>query len=148
MANDSSATVRETPYANRRSRTNTIVDALKQRAEAVLNDRSIDPQSRAVIRYALETNDPWLARLVRSANDGENVFDVIESETSKEDSDDEKSKALAELICRAGDKSAAALFLLMGAIENSTRPKALANIATEAAYTRCGELSDLLVGMS
>ena len=138
MTNDSSATVREIPHANRRSRTNTIVDALKQRAEAVLNDRSIDPQSRAVIRYALETNDPWLARLVRSANDGENVFDVIESETSKEDSDDEKIEALAELICRAGDKPAVALFLLMGAIENSTRSKALAKIAKEAACTRCG----------
>ena len=56
MANDSSATVRETPHVNQTSRTNTIVNALKQRAQAVLNDRSIDPQSRAIIRYALETN--------------------------------------------------------------------------------------------
>ena len=78
MANDSSATVRETPHTNRISRTNTIVNALKQRAEAVLNDRSLDPQSRAIIRHALETNDPWLARLVRSADAGEDVFEAIE----------------------------------------------------------------------
>ena len=75
MANHSSATVRETPHVNRTSRTNAIVNALKERAQAVLNDRSIDPQSRAIIRYALETNDPWLAELVRRADAGERVVD-------------------------------------------------------------------------
>jgi len=75
MANHSSATVRETPHVNQTSRTNTIINALKQRAQAVLNDRSIDPQSRAIIRYALETNDPWLAELVRRADEGESVVD-------------------------------------------------------------------------
>ena len=75
MANYSSASVRETPHANQTSRTNTIMNALKQRAEAVLNDRSIDPQSRAIIRYALEINDPWLAELVRRADAGETVVD-------------------------------------------------------------------------
>jgi hypothetical protein len=67
--------VRETPHVNRTSRTNTIVNALKQRAQAVLNDRSIDSQSRAIIRYALETNDPWLAELVRRADAGETLVD-------------------------------------------------------------------------
>src|SRR5918994_6541970 len=75
MANHSSATVRETPHVNKTSRTNTIVNALKERAQAVLNDRSIDPESRAIIRYALETNDPWLADLVRRADAGEAVID-------------------------------------------------------------------------
>ena len=64
MANHSSATVREhTPHSTQTSRTNTIVNALTRRAQAVLSDRSIDPQSRAIIRYALEINDPWLADL-------------------------------------------------------------------------------------
>jgi len=58
MANHSSATMRETPHVHQTSRTNTIIHALKQRAQSVINDRSIDPQSRAIIRYALETNDP------------------------------------------------------------------------------------------
>ena len=75
MANHSSATVRETPHVNQTSRTNTIVNALKERAQSVVNDRSIDPQSRAIIRYALETNDPWLAQLVRRADEGETVVD-------------------------------------------------------------------------
>jgi hypothetical protein len=74
MANDSSAPVREIPHVNQTSRTNTIVNALKGRAQAVLKDRSIDPQSRAVIHYALETNDPWLAELVRRADTGETVI--------------------------------------------------------------------------
>ena len=43
-----------------------------------LHDTSIDPQSRAFIRYALETNDPWLMELVRRAEKGEAVADAIE----------------------------------------------------------------------
>ena len=149
MANDSSATVRHnTPHV---TRTNTIMNALKQRAQAVLNDKSIDPQSRAIIRYALETNDPWLARLVRRADAGEDLIAAIDSQKLENDEDhssEEKIGALAEIICRVGAKSAAALFLLMGIIENSTYPNVLANVAKDAAFTHCGELSDLLASMS
>lgn len=67
--------VNETPHANQTSRTDIIVNALKERAQAVLNDRSIDPQSRTIIRYALETNDPWLADLVRRVDAGEALID-------------------------------------------------------------------------
>jgi hypothetical protein len=77
MATDSSSTTREksshttqTPHVTRTTRTATIVNALTRRAQAVLNDKSIDAQSRAVIRYALEINDPWLAELVRRAETG------------------------------------------------------------------------------
>jgi hypothetical protein len=78
MANHSSATARrEAPHVNQTTRTNTIVNALQRRAQAVLNDRSIDVQSRAIIRYALETNDPWLAELVRRADAGESVVDNL-----------------------------------------------------------------------
>ena len=63
--------------ATRPTRTATILDALKQRAQAVLNDGSIDAQDRAVIRYALEVNDPWLAELVRCAEKGEAAADTI-----------------------------------------------------------------------
>ena len=82
MAKDSSATVRQQapqlthiPYGNEPTRTNTIFSALRRRAEAVLNDKSIDPQTRVIIRYALETHDPWLAELVRRADAGETVID-------------------------------------------------------------------------
>jgi len=66
MANHSSATARsEKPHVNRTTRTNTIMNALKERAQAVLNDESIDAESRARLCYALEMNDPWLAKMVR-----------------------------------------------------------------------------------
>jgi hypothetical protein len=34
---------------------------------------TIDPQSRAIFRYAMEINDPWLAELVRRADVGEAI---------------------------------------------------------------------------
>jgi hypothetical protein len=146
MANHSSASVREhTPHVTKTSRTNTIINALKQRALAVLNDKTIDPQSRAIIRYALETHDPWLARLVRRAEAGEDVVDNMQSvDTNEEDEGEEKIAVLAELICRAGDEPAtksAALVVLMSAIETATNPRALANTAKHVAFTRCSELN-------
>jgi hypothetical protein len=110
-----------------------------------LNDTSIDTQSRAIIRYALETNDPWLAELVRRADAGEDVVEDFQSlETDGQDVSEEKIVALAEMICRDGDEPAiksAALLVLMAALENASHPKALANSAKHLAFTRCGELN-------
>jgi len=122
----------------------TISDALRRRAQSVINDRAIDPQWRTIIRYALEINDPWLADLVRRADAGERIIDTIdfslEPETNNEDdASEEKIEALADIICRAGDESAAALLVLMGTLESSTHPKLLANTAKHFAFTRCGE---------
>ena len=143
MANHSSASVREhTPHANQ-TRSNTIMNALKRRAQAVLNDKSIDPQSRAIIRYALEINDPCLAELVRRADAGEEIVVTLEPEEAPE-TKEEKIEELTELICRAGDEpgtKAAALLVLMATVENSSHPKALANTAKHLAFTRCGELN-------
>jgi hypothetical protein len=143
MANHSSASVRENPHVNQTSQTNTIINALKQRAQAVLNDRTIDPKSRAIIRYALETNDPWLAKLVRRADAGETVIDS-EGFLKTSSTIEEKIAALAEMICRAGDEAgtkSAALLVLMSTLEDATHPKALANLAKHFAFTRCGELN-------
>ena len=143
MTTHVSATVREIPHVNQTSRTNTIINALKQRAQSVLNDRSIDPQSRAIIRYALETNDPWLAELVRRADAGETVVDSA-GFLKTSSTDEEKIAALAEMICRAGDEAgtkSAALLVLMSTLENAPHPKALANLAKHLAFTRCGELN-------
>jgi hypothetical protein len=49
-----------------------------------LNDKSIDPQSRAIIRYAREIHDPWLARLVRRADAGETIVDNLDFEETPE----------------------------------------------------------------
>src|SRR6185503_5304820 len=117
----------------RTTRTNTIMNALKQRAQAVLNDTSIDPQSRAIFRHALETNDPWLARLLRQVD--------ARDETGGDDSSREKIEALAEIICGGGEGPAAALFVLMGTMQNSTEPSVIANTVKHFAFTRCGELN-------
>jgi uncharacterized protein YgfB (UPF0149 family) len=101
-------------------------------------------QSRAIIRYALEINDPWLAKLVRRAETGETVVDTIDFSTpatSVDRSSEEKIGPLAEMICRGGEESAAALLVLMATLENSTHPKALAHAAKHLAFTRCGELN-------
>jgi hypothetical protein len=132
----------ETPYSNRTTRTATIINALKRRARAVLNDESIDSRTRAILRYGLETNDPWLAELVRRADAGESIAEIDFSETPEVNEDgasEEKIKTLAEIICQAGDEPAGALFVLMAALENSTHPKALANTAKHFALTCCSE---------
>jgi len=142
MTNHSSATARkEAPHVNRTSGTNPIVSALKERAQIVLSDRSIDPQSRAIIRYALETNDPWLARLVRQA-DAIGTIDLSDIPlSSEEDSIEGKVKMLTDKICRRGKEPSAALLVLMATLENATHPKALANMSKHLAFTRCGELN-------
>ncbi|HEX7331487.1 MAG TPA: hypothetical protein VF290_08300 [Pyrinomonadaceae bacterium] len=147
MANHSSATVRETPHINQTSTPNTIVNALTRRAEAVLNDTSIDARSRAIIRYGLETDDPWLAELVRRADAGEAIAETIDfsqepTRPSEDDSSEDKIESLTEMICRAGDEAgrkSAAMLVLMATIESATHPKALAKRAKHLAFTRCGE---------
>ena len=148
MSNHSSASMRETPHKNRISNTNTSANALKRRAQAVVNDKSIDPQSRAIIRYALEIDDPWLAELVRRVDAGEAIddnFNLAEiPETFNESSRGEKIGVLTEIICRAGDEpeiKSAALFVLMAIIENARHPKALANTAKYSAFIWCAEMN-------
>jgi len=108
-----------------------------------MSDVAIDPRWRTIIRYALETNDPWLPDLVRRADAGETILDSVdfslEPETIGHDSDEAKIETLTEIICRVRDESSAALFVLMGTLENSAHPKLLANAAKHVAFTRCGE---------
>lgn len=147
MANHGSATAREaTPHAISSTKS-TISKSLRRRARSVINDRSIDAESRAVIRYGLETNDPWLADLVRRVHAGETIIDSFDftpaQAFSEDDSIEEKIEALADMMCRADDErpKCAALFVLMATIEVSMDPKALANTVKHLAFTRCGELN-------
>jgi len=73
MVKHDSARVYETPHETNRN----ISDALKRRAQSVINNKSIDANTRAVIRYGLETNDPWLADLVRRVAAGETIIDNL-----------------------------------------------------------------------
>ena len=135
MSNHSSAT----PHTIKSTQT-TINDALKRRAQSLINNKSIDSHTRTVIRYGLEINDPWLADLVRCVDAGESIIDNLYVHSSEE-----KIEVLTDLICRAGDEASAALLVLLATLENSSHPKALANTAKHLAFTRCGELN--LYGM-
>lgn len=135
MTTHVSASPREhTPHVNRTTRTATIMNALKQRALSVLNDESIDVQTRAILRHALEEHDPWLARLVRQA-------EASQSNEASEEELPRRVEALAEVICAAGDEAAAALLVLMGTLQDSADPRALAHTAKHLAFIRCGELN-------
>ena len=101
---------------------------------------SIDSRLRPIIRYGLKTNDPSLADLVRRADPDETIIDAIDfsqtPEANDDDSTDQKIEALADLICRAGDESAAALLVLMGRLNTPHKPRVLANTAKHYAFTR------------
>jgi len=144
MANHSATACAESPHETEPSRTNTIVNALKRRALAVLNNKSISPQTRAIVRYAMETHDPWLAELVRRADAGETIDFSGTPVNDEDDASEEKVETLAEMICRAGDEpetKSAALLVLMAMLENATHPKALANTAKHLAFAYCSELN-------
>lgn len=103
VTHSSAPALEETPHAT--EPTNTISDALRRRAQSIMNDIWIDREWRAVIRYALETNDPYLADLVRRADAGEMIIDTIDfsttPETDRDDAIAQKISALSEIICDA-----------------------------------------------
>ena len=160
MLNHSSAVEREeNPHAtnstqnNNSTKTDTlgsyrcVTVAYRRRAESVVKDRAIDAQSRALIRYALETNNPWLAELLLRVDAGESLVDTVDfsqepPSTNDDDLDAEKVEALADMICRGGDEpdtKSMALLVLMAALESSAYPKALANTAKHLAFNYCAE---------
>ncbi len=146
MVIDTSATVREeTPHATDTTSTATISDALRRRAQSIMSNVWIDREWRAIIRYALETHDPCLADLVRRADAGEVFIDTIDlSQTpdlTEDFSSEDKISALSDIICKADDNAAAALFVLMGTLERSSDPKLLANTAKHFAFARCADLN-------
>ena len=76
MSTHSSAPLRvETPHATNSTTNQTISDDVRRRAQSLLNDRTIDANGRAWLRYALEINDPALPELVRRAAAGEPILD-------------------------------------------------------------------------
>ena len=92
----------------------------------------------------METNDPCLVELVRRPDAGEMIIDTIDFSQTPSDFDDlateDQISALAKIICQAGDKPAAALFVLMGTLEHSADPKVLANSVKHLAFALCAEL--------
>jgi hypothetical protein len=124
------------PTNNHNNQTNSqISEALKRRAQSVINDKSVDAETRAIVRYGLEINDPCLPELLRRADAGETLVDNLHVPPT----DEEKIETLAEMICRAGSEASAALLVLFATLENAPHPKALANAAKHHVFTRCVE---------
>ena len=84
----------ETPHET--ETTTTINKAVKRRAESVINDRSIDAESRTLICYALEINDPLLAELVRRVDAGVSITNTSFSEMPVSSFQDDSSEAKIE----------------------------------------------------
>ena len=119
VKHDSARVHEETPHVTNHN----LSDALKRRAQSVINNQSIDANTRAVIRYGLETNDPWLGDLVRRVDAGETIIDNLQR--LQVDSSEDKVEALAGLICRAGNEAAAALLVLMATLKTPRTRKRL-----------------------
>lgn len=144
MTTHTSATAHQQPPHETETTIITVSDATKRRAESVINDITIDPRWRTIIRFALELNDPFLGELVSRAEAGENIVDTFESLRpsllNEDDSTLRKIEALAEIICRTSDEPTAALFILMETLESSMQPEVLASRAKHVAFSHCGEL--------
>jgi len=69
MARHTSATSRSSKSHNDRS--NNIDASVKHRARLLITNSSIPKQTRNLIRYALQINDPYLAQVVRRVESGE-----------------------------------------------------------------------------
>jgi hypothetical protein len=138
MVTHTSAREREhTPHTTNSTNNQNINEALKRRAQSVINDKSIDAETRAIIRYGLEINEPCLPELVRRVDAGQSIIDNLNITPTSE----EKIEALADIICRAGNEPSAALLVLMATLENAPHPKVLANAAKHFALTRCSALN-------
>jgi len=138
MANHSSATTRE--HTSHLIELQQQSDALKQRTPSLIQDKSINPQSRALTDYALDINGSELLRRVEAA---ETISDDLScgpaEQRTETHSTEAKIEALAEVICSAGEEPSAALLVLMAMLENSMHPNALAHTTKHIAFTRCGE---------
>jgi len=72
MARHSSASPRE-------EKSHIIDASLKRRARLLVTNSSIPRQTRSLIRYALEINDPDLGQVVRRVEAGETTIEHFEN---------------------------------------------------------------------
>lgn len=95
MINHNSAQLRdETPHATNSITNNSISNAVKRRARSLINDRTIDKCARAFIQHTLETEDPYLPKLVRRVDAGESILTIgtLEEGVESQKEKDERSK--------------------------------------------------------
>ena len=61
-----------------------VSNSIKKHAQSIIQNTSIDAESRILIRYGLETNDPWLPALVHRADAGESIVEWLKSRSERE----------------------------------------------------------------
>ena len=64
----------------RKEKSHTIDASLKRRARLLMTNSSIPAKTRALIRYALEINDPDLAQVIQRVETGEMTIDHLQPE--------------------------------------------------------------------
>ena len=75
MLNDNSAQLRGgTPHATNAITNKRISNAVRRRAQLLIEDKSVDDCARGFIQYTLENEDPYLAKLVRRVDAGESIL--------------------------------------------------------------------------
>jgi hypothetical protein len=95
MLNHNSAELRDgTPHARNSTTSKPISNAVKRRAQSLINDRTVDKCVRAFIQHTLETEDPYLSNLVRRVDAGESILTI--SPRSKRKSTAKKKRTKIE----------------------------------------------------
>jgi hypothetical protein len=75
MLNDNSAQLRGgTPHATNSITNKRISNAVRRRAQLLIEDKSIDDCARGFIQYTLENEAPYLTKLVRRVDAGESIL--------------------------------------------------------------------------
>lgn len=99
MTTHSSAQLRhETPQPTNSITNKPISDAVRRRAQSLINDRTIDDCARAFIQHTLENEDPYLRKLVRRVDAGESILTM--SPLSKRQSTPAKKRRKIEALRR------------------------------------------------
>jgi len=75
MLNDNSAQLRGgIPHATNSTTNKRISDAVRRRAQLLIENKSIDDCARGFIQYTLENEDPYLTKLVQRVAAGESIL--------------------------------------------------------------------------
>jgi len=79
MTRNSNAPARSKTSAQPKpTQTSSIIDAsLKRRAQLLITSSSIPQQTRSLIRYALEIEDPYLGQIVQRVEAGEMTIESL-----------------------------------------------------------------------
>lgn len=80
MVRHVNARLRNKPSTSRKTKSTIIGASLKRRARRLITNSSIPKQTRNLIEYALEIQDPYLAQVVRRVEQGEMTIEHLHRE--------------------------------------------------------------------